>query len=274
MIRADLHAHTTASDGQQTPGELLQLARQIALDVLAITDHDTTAGLDELVALDGLRIIPGIELGARRAGQKIDILGYFIDIQHQGLQTWLANFRQNRLQRGQQIVAVLDRLGFPLEWTRVLALAGGETVGRPHIARAMVEAGHVPSISAAFERYIGDGQPAYVARQTLSPESAIHLIHEAGGAAVLAHPIYVPDFPAVVERLLPAGLDGIEVAYPAHTPEIEAQARQLAATHHLVTTGGSDFHGFDVPNKAMLGAALAPQGSVEQLYQRALHYSA
>jgi hypothetical protein len=137
------------------------------------------------------------------------------------------------------------------------------------VARALVEAGYVADTREAFDRYIGRSGPAYVARETLSPEEAIELIHLAGGVAVLAHPIYVPDFPAVVERLVPAGLDGIEVYYPAHSAEIETRARELAGMHHLVMTGGSDFHGLNVPGKAMLGSALAPPGCVEALRERA-----
>ncbi len=219
-----------------------------------------------------LYLVPGIELGAIDDGTRIDILGYYIDDENQNLQRALDHFQANRADRGQAIVAALDRLGIHLEWTQVVAQAGREAVGRPHIARALVDAGYVESVPDAFARYIGQGQPAYVARETLTPEAAIDLIHVAGGAAVLAHPVFVPDFPAVVAQLVPAGLDGIEVNYPQHTPEIEAQARQLAQQHALVMTGGSDFHGLDAPGKAMLGSTLAPVGSVEALEQRAQRY--
>ncbi len=275
MTRTDLHIHSTASDGQLTPSEVVDLALHLQLDCIAITDHDTTAGiLAAQQAADGrVRIIPGIEIGARSADMKVDILGYCIDPQHSGLQQRLEAFRLNRQQRGQQIVERLNQLSVALEWSHVVALAGGENVGRPHIARALVEAGHVRTTTEAFERYIGSSQPAYVPRVTLTPEEAIRMIHSAGGAAVLAHPVYVRNFPVVIEHLVPAGLDGLEVAYPQHTPEIEAHARQLAQQYGLVMTGGSDFHGLDMPDKAMLGSTLAPEGAVDALFARARQYA-
>jgi predicted metal-dependent phosphoesterase TrpH len=273
-MRADLHAHTTASDGQQSPEEVIRLATQALLDVIAITDHDTTAGISSAqLASNGLiEVIPGIEIGSRTRDDEIDILGYFIDPAHVGLQTRLDFFRRNRTERGQQIVERLWRLGLPVGWPSVLAFAGGDIVGRPHIAQAMVEAGHVASVKAAFELYLGSDKPGYIARETLSPEGAIELIHAAGGAAVLAHPVYVRDFPAVVERLAPAGLDGIEVNYPDHTPELQAQVRELAQQFGLIMTGGSDFHGLNMTGKAMLGTAVAPPGAVEALRERSLRY--
>lgn len=274
MTGADLHTHTTASDGQLTPEELVRLANQFHLDAVAITDHDTTAAIEpaRIAADSSLQVIPGIEIGARSSEEKVDILGYLIDPRHPELQQRLAHFRSSRLQRGQMIVERLAQIGAPVDWARVTALAGGDTVGRPHIARALVEAGQVASIKEAFDRYIGSGCPAYVPRATISPEEAIRLIHAAGGAAVLAHPVYVRGLPSMVARLAAAGLDGIEVAYPDHTPEIEACARQLAHQFDLVMTGGSDFHGFGVDGKAMLGAALAPPGCVEALRERAGQY--
>ncbi|MAS37549.1 MAG: histidinol-phosphatase [Anaerolineaceae bacterium] len=271
MTRADLHTHTTASDGQQPPETLVQMAAQLQLQVIAITDHDTTAGVApaQAAASGLLSVIPSIELGARHGDDKVDILGYFIDTAHHGLQTRLARFRENRLQRGRHILERLNNLDILINWQQVMAYANGDAVGRPHIARAMVEAGYVRTIKEAFDQYLGGGKPAYVPRDTLTLEESIHLIHAAGGAAVLAHPVYVPDFPQLVERLVPAGLDGIEVSYPAHTPAIEMQARQLADKYDLVMTGGSDFHGIGIEGKAMLGSALAPAGAVESLRTRA-----
>ena len=273
-MRADLHAHTTASDGQQSPEEVIQLATQASLDVIAITDHDTTAGIvPAQSASHGLiEVIPGIEIGSRTRDDEIDILGYFINPAHVGLQTRLELFQRNRSERGQQIVERLEQLGVPVEWERVLAIAGGDIVGRPHIAQAMVEAGYAESVKAAFKRYLASDKPGYVARETLSPEGAIELIHAAGGVAVLAHPVYVRDFPSVVERLVPAGLDGIELNYPDHTPEIEACVRELAQRFNLIMTGGSDFHGLNMTGKGMLGTAVAPSGAVDALRRRSQQY--
>lgn len=273
-MRADLHAHTTASDGQQSPEEVIRLATQASLDVIAITDHDTTAGIApaQSASYGLIKVIPGIEIGSRTHDDEIDILGYFIDPAHAELQARLEFFRRNRTERGQQIVERLGQLGVPVDWERVLAFAGGDTVGRPHIAQAMVEMGYVESVKAAFERYLGSDKPGYVARETLSPEGAIELIHAAGGVAVLAHPVYVRDFPSMVERLVPAGLDGIELHYPDHTPEIEACARELVQRFGLIMTGGSDFHGLNMTGKAMLGTAIAPPGAVDALRERSLRY--
>jgi predicted metal-dependent phosphoesterase TrpH len=272
---ADLHTHTTASDGQCSPAALVQLARQEKLDVVAVTDHDTTSGIipAQVAARCEIEIIPGIEIGARSNAHKADILGYFINIHHPGLQQRLEKFRLDREQRAQAILAQLARLGIALEWDQVVALAQGDSVGRPHIAQALVEAGHVTTMPEAFERYIGSKSPAFVSRATIDLTEAINLIHAAGGVAVLAHPVYVRDFPTVVAELVEAGLDGIEVCYPDHTPDIEAQARDLAERYHLMMTGGSDFHGLDVPGKAMLGSVTAPEGAVEALRERALLYS-
>jgi predicted metal-dependent phosphoesterase TrpH len=273
-MRADLHAHTTASDGQQSPEEVIRLATQASLDVIAITDHDTTAGIApaQSASYGLIEVIPGIEIGSRTHDDEIDILGYFIDPAHAELQARLEFFRRNRTERGQQIVERLGQLGVPVDWERVLAFAGGDTVGRPHIAQAMVEMGYVESVKAAFERYLGSDKPGYVARETLSPEGAIELIHAAGGVAVLAHPVYVRDFPSRVERLVPAGLDGIELHYPDHTPEIEACARELVQRFGLIMTGGSDFHGLNMTGKAMLGTAIAPPGAVDALRERSRRY--
>ena len=267
MTCADLHVHTTASDGQLSPEAVVALAHQQQLHTIAITDHDTTAGVNPALAHShDLSVIPGIELGSRDENHAVDILGYFLDIHHPGLQQRLNAFQQGRQQRGQAILTRLAEIGVPVDWARVMNFAQGDTIGRPHIAQALVEAGYVQTMTQAFESYIGDGRPAYVARQTFSPEEAIQLIHDAGGAAVLAHPVFVKDFPAMVERLAPAGLDGIEVFYPAHTPKIKVRARHLARQFDLVMTGGSDFHGPGV--KADLGAALAPEGAVEALQER------
>ncbi len=274
-MQADLHAHTTASDGQLSPPELVHLARQCKLDVVAITDHDTTSGVlpAQLAALGDIEVIPGIELGARDATHHVDILGYFIDDKHPGLQQRLEQFRMDREQRARTIVDRLAQQGTPVNWERVVVLAHGDNVGRPHIAQALVEAGHARSMTEAFEHYIGSKSQAYVPRQTIAPAEAIDLIHAAGGVAVLAHPVFVRDFPAAVADFVAVGLDGIEVYYPDHTPEIEAQARALAERYQLIMTGGSDFHGLNVPDKGMLGSVIAPDSAVATLRKRANRYS-
>lgn len=275
----DLHLHTTASDGQYTPAQLVALTREAKLRVIAVTDHDTTDGVRpaQEAAQGWPRIIPGIELSAEdisQTGKTLDVhmLGYFVHIDHAPFQATIADFRARRLARAEQMVAKLADIGVPVLWERVQAIAGDAAIGRPHVARAMVEAGHVSTVREAFDQYLYNDGPAYVARARLSPEAAVQLIHEAGGAAVLAHPAIVPNYRAMIERLLPAGLDGVEVVHPLNDEHVRANLRGLAQQHNLIMTGGSDFHGGGV-SSAMLGSVAAPANAVELLENRASQYS-
>lgn len=276
MSRLDLHAHTTASDGQLSPIELIMLARELHLDAIAVTDHDTTEGVGEAqaAASEHMLVIPGVELSAEDEAGDVHTLGYFVNVQNRHFQSELHRFREGRFFRGREIVEKLGEMKMPLAWERIEAQANGGAIGRPHIARAMVEAGYVNSVQEAFDRYIANDGPAYVPRTRLSPEGAIAMIHRAGGAAVLAHPGLLDDFRTMVERLVPAGLDGIEVVYPTHSTEVEIQVRMLAERYDLVMTGGSDFHGLNIPNKAMLGSVNPPEEAVEALRARAARYAA
>ena len=268
----DLHTHTTASDGQLTPTALVTLARSLGISTLGITDHDTTGGLVEAQAAAqtaGVIIIPGVELSAEDNGGDVHMLGYYIDIDNQPFQAVLEDFRSRRYFRGQKIAEKLGTLGLPLEWEQVERIAEGGAIGRPHIARAMMQAGYVGSVKEAFERYLHNGGPAYVSRKRLSPEESVELIHVAGGVAVLAHPVHVHDYRAMLDRLIPIGLDGVEVVYPDHSPALEAELRDIAHRHHLIMTGGSDFHGINIPGKAMLGSVTPPEDAVPRLYTRA-----
>ncbi|HYO88480.1 MAG TPA: PHP domain-containing protein [Candidatus Limnocylindrales bacterium] len=274
-MRAELHAHTTASDGQHTPAELVALARALHLDMLAITDHDSTAGIEPAreAARGALTLITGIELSAEDEGGDVHMLGYGILPEDAALQAALAGFRERRVSRAREIVERLNTLGAPVAWERVNTLAAGGSVGRPHVARALIEAGYAESVRDAFDRYLYTGGPAYVARKRLSPEDAIALIHRAGGAAVLAHPGVLPDWRGMVERLLSAGLDGVEVAHPKNDESVRLNLRGLAARYGLIMTGGSDFHGRAVSN-AMLGSVAPPPGAVEGLRARAAQWQA
>jgi hypothetical protein len=272
-MRAELHAHTTASDGQHTPAELVTMARALGLDVLAITDHDTTDGIApaHLAAHGSPVILSGIELSAEDDGD-VHVLGYGLNPNDPALQAALAGFRTDRESRARRMVEKLAALGVSVDWERVRVLAGG-SIGRPHIARAMVEAGEVESVREAFDRYLGNGGPAYVARQRLTPEAAIQLIHAAGGAAVLAHPGMLANPRAMVVRLVAAGLDGVEVAHPKNSEAVRLDLRGLAARYHLIMTGGSDFHGRAVSD-AMLGSVSAPPEAVAALHARAAEWQA
>ena len=275
-MRADLHLHTTASDGQYSPAELVELARKF--DVIAITDHDTTDGVTEAQQTAHQQgapsVIPGIELSAEDADGDVHVLGYYVDIDNAAFQERLARFRSDRLQRGQRIVEKLAALNLPLEWERVVAIAGGGAIGRPHIARAMLEAGYVESVKDAFNRYISNDGPAYVARARLSPEDAVALIHSAGGVAVLAHPGLLKNYRAMLLRLIAVGLDGVEVNHPANSEAVRDDLRGIATASNLIMTGGSDFHGPRVKPDIAMGMVSPPEGAVEALKQAAGRYAA
>lgn len=274
-MRVDLHLHTNASDGQHTPSELVTLAHRF--DVIAITDHDTTDGIAE--AQEAARkhgsplVIPGIEFSAEDEAGDVHMLGYFVDIHDAAFQAELVKFREERLNRGQKMLEKLAALGMTLDWERVLALADGGSIGRPHIARAMVEAGYVDSVRDAFNRYIGNDGIAYVARRRLTPEDAVHMIHAAKGVAILAHPGLLPDPVSMVKRLLPHGLDGVEVNHPSNSETVRLSLRALAREYVLIMTGGSDFHGAAVKADVHIGMETPPEGCVEALRKRAAHYA-
>ncbi|MEP7290700.1 MAG: PHP domain-containing protein [Chloroflexota bacterium] len=275
-MRADLHMHTNASDGQYSPAELVELARKF--DVIAITDHDTTEGVEPAQGAakpyGAPLVIPGVELSAEDEAGDVHVLGYYIDIHNAALQAKLTHFRETRFARGKLIVEKLAAMGLPLDWDRVVAIAGGGAIGRPHIARAMLEAGYVETVKDAFSRYISNEGPAYVARARLTPEEAVALIHAAGGAAVLAHPGLLPDYRAMILRLIAVGLDGVEVNHPANSETVRLDLRGIAIASSLVMTGGSDFHGPAIKPDNTLGMISPPEGAVDALQVAAKRYAA
>lgn len=259
--KIDLHTHTTASDGALSPTELVGRAAQAGIGILAITDHDSVAGLSEArVAAKprGLRVVPGVEFGTYTKGAEIHMLGYLFDPENAPLQQRLRELREGRFARGKQMVEKLDAIGLPVPWERVEALAAGGSVGRPHVARAMIEQGYVGTIDEAFEKYLGRGRPAYIERTQLSPEDCIALVHQAGGVASLAHPTWVRDVELLLPLLVGAGLDGIETYYGTYPPETVACLEGLARRYSLVPTGGSDYHGYEGLAHAELGSVSVP----------------
>ena len=270
VSEVDLHLHTTASDGLLTPRALIEAAATNGLRTIAITDHDTTDGVAEATAaaaeLGSLTVIPGVELSTAPDPVECHMLGYFVAITEPGLVSRLRELRLGRTDRGRAMVEQLATLGLPLRWERVEQLAGG-SVGRPHIARAMVERGYVETVAEAFDRYIGKGRPAYVDRPTLTPTEAVELIHGAGGVAVVAHPLspLIPDLDAFLRRLAAVGLDGLEVYYGDYTPAQVAELREVARRHGLIATGGSDFHGIEVLPQYVLGGTSIPSSVVPAL---------
>jgi 3',5'-nucleoside bisphosphate phosphatase len=249
-VRADLHCHSSKSDGTRPPAEVVARAAAAGLDAVALTDHDTVEGIPAAAAAlpPGLALISGMELSCRRDGHGVHLLGYLFDPEHAELAAQTSAIRASRVDRAKAMVARLNELGVPVSWEQVTRIAGDAVIGRPHIARAMIEAGVVNSVDEAFTReWLGPGGRAHVRRYALDPAVAIALVHDAGGVTVLAHPYavtrgwMVPD--DLIAELARAGLDGVEVAHPDH----DAVQRDLllAVTRRLglAATGGSDDHG-------------------------------
>lgn len=264
---ADLHTHTMASDGQLKPAELVSLAIAESIAALAVTDHDTTAGLDEAILAGqehGVMIVPGVELSTRIDDEEIHILGYFIDHRDEAFQAKLQALRTDRATRGKKIIEKLKDLGYVLDWGEIQCTAQGESIGRPHLARALKEKGYVATAEEAFQTLLRRGAPAYVPREKISPEQGIYLIKAARGVPVLAHPGLLADR-SLVKQLIPLGLQGIEVYYPLHDELTTSYFLNLCGEFKLVATGGSDFHGSETAEKFRLGAAVVPIKTVQAL---------
>jgi predicted metal-dependent phosphoesterase TrpH len=270
--QADLHVHSTASDGRLTPAEVVQEAARRGLKFMSLTDHDTVDGIaPALVAaksFPGLKLIPGVEISTDIPRGEAHVLGYFIDYTGRELIAKLAQFRNSRLGRARGMVAKLDKLGVHLDWQRIEQIAGSSVMGRPHIARAMLEKGYINSFKQAFTNYIGRDGPAYVERDKLTPAEAVALIIKARGVAVLAHPFTVNEPEALIIELKAAGLAGIETYYNNYTAEDISRLLTIAKKHNLIATGGSDYHGLDSSETA-IGDIDLPLASVEKLVAKA-----
>lgn len=240
----DLHTHSTASDGARLPGDVVRAAAAAGLGAVALTDHDTLGGLDEAIAVGrevGVRVVPGIELSAVEGDAETHILGLHL-CRPAELELRLVELREMRRERAVRIVARLNELGIPVALEAVLAEAAGGAVGRPHIARAIIAGGWVADFREAFDRFLGNGRSAYVAKQQLPASDAIALIHGAGGLAILAHP--GGQFSRQqIAALAASGLDGIEVLHPSHSWDDSQRLDAIAGDLHLVRSGGSDWHG-------------------------------
>jgi predicted metal-dependent phosphoesterase TrpH len=258
----DLHLHTTASDGRCTPQELVARAVEAGLTVMAATDHDTTdavVGLIEDAAARGIQAIPGIEITAVEQGVDLHVLGYFLDPGDETLQRFLAEQREHRVARADAIARRLAQLGHPIDIEPILDEARrhrAHAIGRPQVARAMVDAGVVTSVQDAFDYWLGRGRPAFVPRQGASPEAVIGIIHAAKGLASLAHPGR-SDVDDRIPSLRDGGLDAIEVFHSDHDPAEAERYAALARKLGLLVTGGSDFHG-DPARGARPGTASLP----------------
>lgn len=267
--RADLHTHSTYSDGSLTPTQLIERAVSRGLEVLALTDHDCTDGIAE--ALEAaqkhprLLIIPGVELSTDLPQEEVHVLGYFLDWQNPRFQGRLARLRHSRLERGQKMLAKLKHLGIDVSWQRVKEIAGDGAVGRPHIALAMLEAGYISSLEEAFDRYLSRNGPAYVEREKITPAEAVQLLTDTSGLPVLAHPRDLQNLESLLEELKGAGLIGIEVYYQDYDQQTIERLLAIARQHDLLPLGGSDFHGIGGAHERDLGDIPFPFEPVEQL---------
>jgi predicted metal-dependent phosphoesterase TrpH len=269
LSRVDLHIHSSVSDGRLSPEEVVREASRRGLTVIALTDHDNVGGIAPALAaaraFPSLRVIPGVELSTDLPQGEVHILGYFINYESDELAGRLGRMRNSRLERAQLMIGKLAALGMNVSWERVLELAGGGSVGRPHIAQAMLEKGYVGSVREAFNRYLGRGCPAYVERPKLTPVAAVELVRRVGGLPVLAHPFTVNDPEALLPGLLTAGLAGIEAYYKDYGPEEVGRLLGLVRRHGLLATGGSDFHGLDAEGETAMGGVDVPDGVAEAL---------
>ncbi|MDA2910081.1 PHP domain-containing protein [Nitrospiraceae bacterium AH_259_D15_M11_P09] len=254
MDRLDLHLHTTYSDGSQPPAEVLAMAHKVHVSALAITDHDTVDGLPEAITAGtdlGIEVIPGVEISSRLADTELHVLGYFLDWKDPVLLSRLASLRVSRHRRNPRIVEKLNELGLGITYEEVKALAGTDSVGRPHIARVLMEKGYVKSSKEAFDRYLAQGARAYVPRELPDPPEAIAWIREARGIPVLAHPVWLKTSAAGLQGLCATlqdhGLRGVEVHYATHNPQQTSEYLEIARQLDLLITGGSDYHGITKP---------------------------
>lgn len=262
----DLHLHSNHSDGLFTPEEIVTLAAKLDLRAISIVDHDDIGAIEAAIKRGqelNVEIIPGVELSTREENSEVHILGYFIDYRDTKILDYLDFFRQERYKRALKILEKLKRLGIALKVETVLQKAGPGSIGRPHIADAMLEEGYVYSFDEAFHKYIGDGRPAYVPKFKISPEKAIDLITSLGGLAFLAHP-GIDLRNEEVLRLAKIGLDGIETVHPKHNLEKIRWLKQVSNQYELLESGGSDCHG-NRKGQILMGNYSVPYDLVEKM---------
>ena len=269
MSKIDLHIHSTASDGRLNPADIVRQAAERGLSVIAITDHDSVDGIaPALVAAKGSpgpKVIPSVEISTDTPKGEVHVLGYFIDYTNHELQVTLERFRHSRLNRAQGMITKLRNLGINIDWERVREIAGRGSIGRPHIAQAMLEKGYIASLKEAFTHYISRDGPAYVERGKMTPAEAVELILTANGLPVLAHPLTTNNLETMIVELKAAGLIGIEAYYDGYTADEISRLVSLADRYGLIATGGSDYHGLDASAETMIGGVDVPMESAEQL---------
>ena len=270
MRYADLHTHTHHSDGTRTSREVIDVARAAGIEIVSISDHDNLAAYFESKAYADSRevqLVPGVELSCGYEGHDIHILAYAFDPLDERIEARLKSFRTTRAERGKRMVDRLAALGFNIDHNRVEQLAAGGAMGRPHVARALVERGYVKTVAEAFDKFIGAGKPAYVEKERFQIEEAVELIHSAGGVLSIAHPTLYQDHERVVMLLLDAGIDAIEVMHPDVNDKDREMYSNLARFRGKFVTGGSDDHG-TVKAKETLGTVRVPENLIKPILDR------
>lgn len=278
MSPVDLHVHSNESDGTVAPEELVREAKQIGLSAFALTDHDTTEGLDRAIACgesEGVEVVPGIELSTSYLGKDIHVLGYYMDYHNECFQEQLKAFRDSRDVRNEEMFRRLRELGFEKITTEALLEAfDNPVITRAHVAKFMLECGYVKSREEVFQRYIGDNCPCYVERKKISPNQAVKLITEFGGIPVLAHPLLykfgTETLDALVASMKEDGLKGLEVIYSTYNSREQRKLRELAKKYGLIVTGGSDYHGTnkkDIKLGIGMGNLFVPADCLENIKQ-------
>ena len=269
MARADLHIHSTASDGRYNPTEIVHMAVAAGLTIIALTDHDTVDGL--IPALEAARefpeltVIPAVELSTDTYSGEIHVLGYFIDFTNQEFRASLERMRNSRANRAKKMVLKLKELGCNIELERIKEIAGNGALGRAHIAQALLEKGYITSFKEAFTKYIGHGCPADVVREKLTPVEAVKLVIKANGIPVLAHPYTALNPEEVIKELKTVGLEGMEVYYAGYLPSEMNILLNMAEKYELIPTGGTDYHGIDATSDITIGGTDVPNQCVEKL---------
>ena len=268
--KADLHMHTICSDGALSPYELVKKAKAQGLSIVSITDHDSVAAIPDALEFGkefGVEVISGVELSSNFEDKEVHILGLFVDYKSQRLLDYLTFFRHERIKRAERIVAKLNNLQVPLKIESVMEHAGTGSVGRPHIAAALVDEGITKSYQESFDRFIGNGGPAYERKFQFSPAEAVQLIASSGGLSFLAHPgRFTTD--VMLQHLIKAGIDGIEVIHPSHTPEHILHYRGVISEYYLLESGGSDFHGGKKNDDTVLGSFFIDENKVDTMKRR------
>jgi predicted metal-dependent phosphoesterase TrpH len=270
MRYADLHTHTYHSDGTRSPAEVIDVALANGIEIVAISDHDNLAAYFEIKAYAderGVTLIPAAELSCAYEGVDVDILAYAFDPHDERIETRLRRLREGRQTRGRRIVERLRALGYNISSERVEQLAAGGSVGRPHVARALVEAGYVASVSDAFDKLLRSGKPGYVEKDHFAVDEAVKLIHAIGGVTSIAHPTLYPDHERIVPHLLDAGIDGVEVLHPDVDEASRESYTNLARFRGKMLTGGSDDHG-TAKKKLTLGTVKVPEGWIGPILER------